>query len=244
MSILFTLLKAIFWRPLFNGFVWFYTVVPLHDPGIAVIALTIVIQIIITPFRMKAKSAQNDLARIQPELKKIQEIHKDNREAQGKAMMELYAKHRVNPLSGCLITLIQLPILIALFEVFRRGFDPAQLTALYSFVANPGTLNSTSFGFLDLARPNIYLGILAALTQFYQTKLASPPVPGGDPKSKERDFAHALQKQTQYLFPVFILIWSFTFPSALIVYWTVSNIFSILQEILMRPRSVISGITR
>lgn len=219
------------WRPLFNGLVFFYTALPVQDLGLAIIVLTVAIRILLAPFLWKAQKAQKSLAAIQPEIKKLQERFKNDREGQGKALMELYAERRVNPFSGCLLMAVQLPILIALFQVFQKGFDPAELKYIYSFISNPGALNPTSFGLIDLARGNIYLGIFAAITQYLQTQLASPPAaPAGDKK----DFAQMLQWQTKYIFPGLILVWSYTLPSALTLYWTVLNILGIVQEIIMK----------
>lgn len=225
------LYTELLWRPLFNGLVWFYTVLPVRDLGLAIIALTLIMRLILAPLLWKAQNAQRGLASIQPEIKKIQERFKNNREAQGKALMELYASHKVNPFSGCLILLLQFPILIALFQVFQQGLDPSQLSYLYPFVSNPGTINPVSFGMLDLAKGNIYLGFVAALAQYLQTRIAAPaplqPVSGGD-------FSKIFQWQTTYLFPALILVWSYQLPAALTLYWTVLNILGIVQEIVVR----------
>jgi len=180
----------------------------------------------------KAQHAQRRLSLLQPEIKRIQDQHKNDREAQGRAMMDLYASHKVNPFSGCVVLLLQLPILIALFQVFRQGFEPAALQHLYTFMSNPGLLDPVSFGLLDLAKGNIYLGVIAAATQYLQTKFTAPAIPtpaagGGS------DFTKALQWQTTYFFPLLILFWSYTLPSALTLYWTVLNIFGIVQEIVV-----------
>ncbi|TSD05027.1 MAG: preprotein translocase subunit YidC [Parcubacteria group bacterium Greene0714_36] len=231
------------WRPLFNALVFFYNVLPGHDLGIAIIALTAVIRLLLTPFLIKGQRAQHRLAAVQPELKAIQEKYKGDREGQGKAMMALYATHKINPLSGCLILLIQLPILIALLQVFRLGFDPSSLAYLYSFVANPGTLDPHSFGVLDLSQGNIFLGVAAAITQFLQTKLSLPSLGGATantPPAGTGDFAKALQWQTTYLFPLLILFWSYTLPAALTLYWTTLNILGIVQEFVMGKRMSIA----
>lgn len=233
MNPIFSIYNEVLYRPLLNGLIWFYTSLPFQDLGLAIVVLTTLIRLILSPFLWKAQKAQRDLAAIQPEIKKIQEELRDNREAQGKALMELYSKHKVNPFSGCLLMLIQLPILIALFQVFRKGVNPAELKYLYSFVSNPGALNTVSFGLIDLARGNLYLGVIAALAQFLQTRLSSPPAPPGGKK----DFSQALQWQSTYIFPALILVWSYTLPSALTLYWTVLSLFGIVQEIVMRkPR--------
>lgn len=217
------------WRPLFNGLVWFYVALPPHDLGLAILALTVLIRIVLFPLLYRSQKAQKDMARIQPEIKKIQERLKGDREAQGKALMELYAAHKVNPLSGCLMVLLQLPILIALFSVFQKGLDPARLSFLYSFVNNPGALNPIAFGLLDLSKGNIYLGIAAAIIQYFQIRIMMPPA---FPQAAKDDFSRAIQLQTLYVMPAIVLVWSFTLPSALTLYWTISNIFAIVQEII------------
>lgn len=225
------------WRPLFNGLVFFYAALPGRDLGVAIIALTVIIRLILTPFLLKGQRAQQRLALLQPELSRIQEKHKKDREQQGKAMMALYAEHKINPLSGCLVLLAQLPLLIALLQVFRQGFDPASLAYLYSFVSNPGALDPVAFGILDLSQGNISLGVAAAATQFLQTKLAAPPpAPAGAAAGSTGDFAKALQWQTTYLFPILILFWSYSLPAALTLYWTTLNTLGIVQEILMGKR--------
>ncbi len=222
----------ILWRPLFNGLVWFYTVLPFHDMGLAIIALTIGIRLIFAPLLWHSQKTQKTLARLQPELKKIQEEFKDKKEAHARATMELYAKHRINPFLGCLLLFIQLPVLIALFRVFRSGFDVSSLAYLYSFVHNPGLLNPIAFGLFDLTKGSIYLGILAALTQYAQARFMLT-TPATLPKDGA-DVTQMLQWQSVYVFPLLVLASSASLPSALSLYWTVLNIFGIVQEIIMR----------
>ncbi len=224
------LYNELLWRPLFNGLIFFYNTFPGQDFGLAIIALTIIIRLLLTPIFIKAQHAQKKLGLLQPEIKKVQEQHKNNKEAQGKAMMELYAAHQVNPFSGCLMMLLQLPILIALFGVFQGVFKPENLSYLYSFIQNPGVLNPLSFGILDLSRGNIYLGALAALTQYVQSKLT---LIATSPSAEKGEFTKILQWQTLYFLPVLVLFWSYSLPSALTLYWTVLNFLGILQEIIL-----------
>ena len=190
--------------------------------------LTIAVRLLLTPLIWKSQKAQKEMALLQPEIKKIQEQFKNNKEEQAKKMMELYKTYKVNPLSGCLVIALQLPVLFALFGVFSGGLNHESLTYLYSFISNPGTLNPVSFGVLDLSRGNIYLGVIAALSQFLQTKLTATVSPLSSAKN---DFSKTLQWQMLYIFPILILFWSYTLPSALTLYWTVLNIFSIVQEL-------------
>lgn len=223
------LYNEILYRPIFNALVWIYTTLPLQDLGVAIILLTIIIRAALTPFFWKARKSQADLAALQPEIKKLQERFKNNKEAQGRAMMELYKEKRVNPFSGCLILLVQFPLLIALFQVFQRGLDPSQLSFLYSGIPNPGHLDVISFGLLDLSKGNVFLGVFAALAQFLQTKLSV------DKKSmaSSGEFSRMMSWQMLYLFPAFILVWSYTLPAALTLYWTVLSVLGIVQEIIM-----------
>ena len=223
------LYNQLLWRPLFNGLIFFYTVLPFADLGFAIVALTIIIRTVLAPVLWKAQIAQKELQLIQPEVKKIQEQYKNDKEAQGKAMMELYSRHNVNPFSGCLLMLVQFPILIALLQVFQN-FDASRLAFLYPFIHHPGIINTVSFGFLDLAKGNIPLGIVAAVTQYFQTKMTMVV----DPTAAPNSFAKSFQTQTLYIFPVLILVWSYQFPSALTLYWTIMNVFGIVQEIVMR----------
>src|SRR3989344_3576346 len=200
MDIFLSFYNEAIWRPLFNGLIWIYTASG-TDFGVAIILFTLVFRAVFFPLHWKARNAQKNLALIQPEMKRIQERFKNDREGQGRALMELYAKNKVNPFSGCLPLLIQLPVLIALFQIFRNGFDPTLLTYLYSFVPNPGNVNPIAFGFLDLAKGSLYLGFVAAVAQFIQTKItATPPAPPSD----KPDFAHIMQKQMLYLFPLLV----------------------------------------
>jgi len=232
MNLLTIVYTNVLWQPLYNGLIFFYNVIPGHDLGLAIVALTLIIRLILSPFLSRAQRSQRELAVLQPEIKRIQERFKKDKEAQGKAMMELYATHKVNPFSGCLILLLQLPILIALFQVFRTGLDESSLTHLYAFITNPGPLKTLSFGILDLTKGSIYLGAVAAVTQYFQTKLAVPPPPADG--SQAGDFAKALQWQTTYFFPLIILFWSYTLPSALTLYWTAMNIFGIVEQFVLQ----------
>ncbi len=232
MAFLSSLYHELLWRPLFNGLIFFYTTLPIHDLGLAIVALTLAIRLLLTPLLWKAQRAQKELAGLQSEVQKIQTQFKNDREGQGKALMELYAARGVNPFSGCLVILIQLPILIALFQVFQNGFAAEKLVYLYSFLARPEALNPVSFGFLDLSTPNMVLGALAAFTQFLQTKYMLPAMSSAIPK--EPDMARMLQWQSLYVLPVIVFFSSYQFPSALLLYWTVLSTLGILQEILMK----------
>ncbi len=221
----------VLYRPLFNGLIWLYGILPWQDLGISIILFTIIVRFILAPLMIQGQTAQKKMAALQPQIKKLQEQFKNDREAQSKALMELYAQNNINPFSGCLTLLIQLPILFAIFGVFRHVADPEQLKILYSFVHNPGSINPIAFGYFNLTKGSIYLGVPAALTQFLQTRMTLPQAPAS---GGENDMARIMTWQLQYFLPIIILITSASLPSALAIYWTVFNVFGIVQELIMR----------
>jgi YidC/Oxa1 family membrane protein insertase len=160
--------------------------------------------------------------------------NKDNKEEQAKHLMELYKEKGVNPFSGCFPILIQLPILIALYQVFLKIFDQTQLNFLYSFIARPDSIHQMAFGFINLAEKSIFLAVLAGVSQYLQA-LTMPQinVSPRNIKSNEPDMAKILSYQTKYFFPVLIVIFSWNLPAALPLYWTVLNLFAIVQQTLI-----------
>lgn len=164
---------------------------------------------------------------LQPKIKEIQQKYKNEKEKQAQAMMELYKIHKVNPASGCLPILIQLPILIAIFNVFKSGLEPGSLNALYGFISRPEAINPMFLGFLDLSRASIPLAILTGLTQYIQTKMmVSKPVEN----SSSSDFAGMMNKQMLYFFPLLTVFITASLPAGLGLYWITTTILGIAQQ--------------
>src|SRR3989338_7917009 len=113
-------------RPLVNLLAFLYEHPAFRDFGVAIIMLTVIIRLVLFPLFHKTAQHQRINQKLQPHIKKIQETHKDNREAQTKAMMALYSEHNINPLTPILLLIVQLPILIALYQVFRDGFSRSE----------------------------------------------------------------------------------------------------------------------
>jgi YidC/Oxa1 family membrane protein insertase len=226
-----TLFNTIFYQPLFNLLVWFYNIIPGHDVGVAIVLLTILIKLILYPFSLQAIRAQKSLAELQPKIEELKVKYKDKKEEMSKAMMDLYKEHKVNPLSSCLPILIQLPFLIAVYQVFIHGLSSQGLENLYSFVANPGHINAVSFGILDLSKPNIILAILAGAAQFWQAKMMprqKPPqkVPG----SKDEGMAAMMNKQMLYFMPAITVFIGATLPGGLTFYWFLTTLLTVFQH--------------
>ncbi len=217
------------YQPLFNALVLLYNYIPGKDFGVAIIFLTLAIRTILYPVSVKAVKSQKNLQKLQPKIQEIQKKYKDDKEKLAKETLELYKREKINPFSGILISLIQIPILIALYRVFWSGLNPEELSNLYQFVLNPGQLNPFFLGIIDLSKPNIFLAILAGLTQYFQSKMLIPKISKNNPK-KEGDFSEIMQKQMVYFLPGFTIIILLGLPSALGLYWAVSGVFSIIQQ--------------
>jgi len=223
---MYSIFTEIFTRPLLNLLVFFYQTLPFHDLGLSIILVTILIRLLLYPFVAKSLRTQKALSDIQPEIKALQEKYKNNKEEQAKQTMELYRTRGVNPFSGCLPVLVQLPLLIGLVSVFSAITEPGALDQLYGFVARPNTINTVAFGFLNLATPNVMLAIMAGATQFLQAYFAPQPVTAGG----DSPFAKSMQTQTLYFLPIFITVIAWRFAAALPLYWVVLNIIGIFQQ--------------
>jgi YidC/Oxa1 family membrane protein insertase len=224
----------VLYQPLFNLLVILYNYIPGHDFGIAIIFLTLIIRLILFPLSIKAVNSQRGLQKLQPKMQEVQKKYKDDKEKQAKEILALYKKEKINPFSGLLLALIQLPILIALYRVFWGGLNPKELAGLYSFVANPGHINSLFLNTINLSKPNIIFAILAGLTQYFQTKMLLPQNNSIKVRqNKEADFSQVMQKQMTYFLPIFTVIILINLPSALGLYWTISGLFSIVQQYLI-----------
>jgi YidC/Oxa1 family membrane protein insertase len=158
MSIFLSIYNDIIYRPLLNLLVFFYNIIPGHDIGVVIILITIFIRLLLAPSFHKSLKSQKAMNELQPKLNEMREKHKDNKEAQAKAMMDLYKEHKINPLSSCLPLLIQLPILIGLYQVFRVALNSKIDIAvrlqglLYSFVHLPASINPKFLGFTQCGK--------------------------------------------------------------------------------------------
>lgn len=222
------------YHPLFNLLVFLYNTASFGDIGLAIVLMTILIRLVLWPLSQKAIQSQKSLQDLQPKIKAVQEKFKDNKEEQSKALMALYKENKVNPFSGCLPILIQLPIMIALYRVFLKGFDVGSLSMLYPFIKNPGLINPISMGLISLALPSKILAVLAGVFQFWQAKIMMPKknIPEA-PKKSDEFMAQAISKQTLYFLPILTVIISWKLPAGLALYWTITTLFTVLQQYVM-----------
>ncbi len=220
----------IIYHPILNLLVAIYNHIPGHDFGVVIIVVTVVIRLILAPFMHKSLKGQRAMSALQPKLAELKEIHKGDSMAHQKATMDLYKEHNINPFSSCLPMLIQLPVLIALYQVFRKALH-MDLTGLYSFVHNPGTINPMMFGHFDLSHPNIAFAIIAGVVQFLQswmmTRWQNGPVDGT---------AKAMNAQMMYLLPAVSVYIAWKLPAGLPLYWIVTTLFAIAQQVYINYR--------
>ncbi len=225
---------ALIYQPLFNILIVLYQW--LGDFGLAVIGLTALIRLALYPLAAESIRVQKITAAIQPKMKEIQEKHKNDKEKQALLMMELWRENKINPLSGFLMLLIQLPILWGLYMVFWNGFKDGSLAMLYGFVPNPGAINPMFFGTFNLSQAVPAFAALAGILQFFQTKMMLPPKiadSAGKEKSQSENFAAMMQTQSLYVFPVITILIFWNLPAALGLYWIASGLFSIGQQYLI-----------
>jgi YidC/Oxa1 family membrane protein insertase len=235
---------TIVYRPLYNILILLIGVLPGHSVGLAIIILTIIVRTALFPLTGKSIRAQKAMKELEPEIKKIREKYKDDKQEQAKKTMELYQEKGVTPFSGCLPLFIQIPIIIGLYMVFKGLLHPDQLQ-LYSFVTHLGVLDM-HFLIFDLSAKSVILAVSAGIAQYFQATLSlgrqtPQAIAKSGPPSFQEDFAKSMQMQMRYVLPVMIGFIAFNTSAAVALYWTTSNILSITQELLIKRKG--SGAT-
>lgn len=234
-----SIFSVVVYTPLYNALVFFIDIAPKGDVGIAVVLLTIAVKLLLLPLSIKAVKTQMVMRELEAPLKAIQEAHKDNRHKQAEEIMRLYREKKVNPFSSIFLILIQLPIIFGLYCVFYKGGLPAiEVERLYAFIPSPPVLSMNFLGLIDMGGRSALLAFLAGATQFYQAKLSLPELTPRDEKnaSFKDDLARSFHMQMRYVLPVVVVIISYTISSAVALYWTTSNIMTIVQEWYARKR--------
>lgn len=236
--------KTILYEPLYNALIGIINILPdWADVGIAVILLTIIVRLILFPLSLKAVRTQVKMKILQPKLKELQTKYKDDRESLGREMLALYRSENINPFASFFLLLLQLPILLTLYWVFVKGGLPEiQTDILYSFIDVPNMVNMVFLGIADMGtNKHVILSLIAAATQFFQMKFAMPPVaPPQDPNNPtfQEDLMRNMSIQMKYIMPIITFFISFTLNAVVAIYWTVSNLFAIGQELYVRHQGI------
>lgn len=229
MSQIFT---TIFYQPILNLLIFLYNTVAFNDLGVAIILLTAVIRLVFWPLSRSSIKSQKALQDLQPKIEELKKKYSDDKVALSQATMNIYKDNKVNPFSSCLPLLIQLPFLFAVYQVFRDGLN-SKLELVYSFISRPATINTISLGFLNLAKPNIYLAVLAGLAQFWQAKMMMSSKPAiTTPGSKDESMAAIMNKQMLYFMPAITIFIGLSLPGGLTLYWFVLTLLTALQQLI------------
>lgn len=232
---------GVFFDPIYNGLVFFIDAIPGGDVGIAIILITVVVKFLLFPLSLKAARTQKVMKELDPKLKAIKEKHKDDRESQAKAMMEAYQEAGLNPFASIVLLFVQIPIVIALYWAVSRGggipLPDINVDLLYSFIPTPETINVMFLGLIDITQKSLPLAALAGITQFIHAQLSIPKPEArkdGEKPDMKADLARSMQMQMRYMMPVLIFVVAYTISAAIAIYFTVSNLMALLQELIVR----------
>jgi YidC/Oxa1 family membrane protein insertase len=227
-----TLWNTIIYQPIYNLLILIAQHVTMQDVGLAVIVLTILIRLALYPISKKSIVGQYRMKALEPKLQSIKDQGL-TKEAEAAATMALYKEEKINPFSGCLYLIIQLPILLALYHTFSNGVNQPQ--HLYSFLSTDN-LKTMFIGLIDITKPFLPLAILAGITQGVQAWLApAPSTPSNkNDNNMQNQLAQSLAVQTKYILPLIIIFIASRLAAAVSLYWSVANLFSILQELYLR----------
>ena len=224
-------------QPIYNVFVALVGLMPYGDAGLAIIALTFLMRVLLYPVFTASIRTQMGMQAMQGDLEEVKEKHKHDKETLAREQIALFKKHKVNPLAGFGALFIQLGVLIALyFALFNEGFPVIKTALLYSFVQAPAEVSTTFFGLANLLEPkHLVLAVLVGATQYVAIwlTLRRTPVRGSLPPEKLA--AQQMQQHMMlYLMPVVMAATSYFFAAAVGLYFLASNLFSIGQEWLIR----------
>jgi len=235
--------NTIFYQPIYNGLIFIIKNITLGDVGFAIIILTVFVKLILSPLTKKSIKSQVMMKKMEPELKKIKKDF-PNKEEQAKKTFELYKKYGTNPFSGCLVVILQLPVIFALYYVFFKPFS-IDSSLIYSFINPPTSLHTNFLGLIELGAKSPVLGILAAITQFIQGQISNPKKPKVEilkdekeieSKSFQDQLSDSMQMNVKYILPIFIGFVAWKLSAAVALYWIISNIFTITQEWYIRRK--------
>ncbi|MFA6520110.1 MAG: YidC/Oxa1 family membrane protein insertase [Candidatus Paceibacterota bacterium] len=227
--------NAVLYQPLINALAFLVSVIPGGDIGVAVILLTILVKVLLFPLSQKSIESQAQMNILAPELNKIK-ASGASKEEQARLTFELYKTHKTNPFSGCLLVLIQIPIIFALYYVFYKGIN-FESGLLYSFIKGPENLNMMFLGILDISQKSIILAVLAGVSQYLQAHyMPKPALSTNATPSFQESFAKSMNMQMKYVFPFLIAFIAYSISGAVALYWITSNLFMVAQQIYIKKK--------
>jgi len=234
--------NTIFYQPIYNALIFLINNITFGDVGFAIIILTIIVKLILFPLTKKSIKSQVLMKKLEPEIKEIKEKYKNSKEEIARKTFELYKKNGTSPFSGCLVLLLQLPVIFALYYVFYKGLD-INTDLFYSFIKYPAELHTNFLGLIEMHEKSIVLGVLAGVTQFIQGHITLPSKKKGEvveitkeKKSFQEEITSSMNMNIKYILPVFIAFIAYKISAAVALYWIVSNLFTIAQELYVRKK--------
>jgi YidC/Oxa1 family membrane protein insertase len=228
--------QTILVQPIYNVFVLLVGYMPLGDAGLAIIAITLLMRALLYPIFTSSIRTQMGMAAMQEELARTKGKHEHDKEALARHQLELARKYRVNPFAMIVSIVVQFGLIIALYyALFREGFPDINHALLYPFVQAPATISTNFFSLVDLLTPHhLILALLVGVSQYLAIKLTlkRTPLPqsGGDKAVAQRMQQHMMQ----YMMPALIAVLSYFFAGAVGLYFLVSNLVSLGQELVVR----------
>ena len=237
-------------KPFLNALIFIASLLPGYNLGFAIIILTIIVKLILYIPTKHALEGQKKMQLLQPKLEELKKRYPGDAKKVQEETMKLWAEHKINPFQSCLPTLIQFPILIGLFYVIRDG-SVLELSRhlIYPMYQHLNWGFNTNFFGLDLLKPSYYLmPPLLVVMQFLQMKLAFTindrkkakqngvidVTPKGEKKKEEPASAQQLQQKVMlYGLQLMIGFFAFQFPAAVSLYWGISTLFGIGQQVLV-----------
>jgi YidC/Oxa1 family membrane protein insertase len=227
---------TVLYQPIYNLLVLLVGIVPGGDVGLAIIGVTVIVKLVTMPLSLAAVRTQRAMKAIEPQVVAIREKHKDDKELQAKEMFALYKTYNIKPFASFLTLLIQIPVILSLYLVFRK--EPlynVDVSLLYSFVHIPATFSPLFLGLFAISGHVLVLAILAAVVQFFQARFAVPvpPKSKSEKPSMQEDLGRAMALQARYVLPLMIGAVAYT-SGALALYFITSNLVMIAQELIVR----------
>ncbi|MFA7685707.1 MAG: YidC/Oxa1 family membrane protein insertase [Candidatus Gracilibacteria bacterium] len=238
--------RGIFYRPIYNVLIFLTKILPGHDLGLAIILLTIIIRTILIAPAQKSMKEQRKMQELQPRLKKIKEDYKGDQQKIAAETMALWKEAKVSPFGSCLPILLQFPFLIAVFWVIQNGLNPDQSHLLYTTYQDFSLkdIGVNFFGILDLTKTNIYvLPLIVGGLQFFQMKLSlartkKAPATHNKDEKKEKNEMEMASSMMIYMMPVMIAVFTASAPSGVGLYWGISTIYGIVQQLIINKKPI------
>ncbi len=231
------LYTSFIFNPLYNGLIFLMDLLPWIDAGVAVIIFTIIVRLILFPLSKKAVITQLMMKKIEPEINKIKTTMANDRNGQALKMMALYKEKGISPFSSFIFLLIQLPIIFALYSIFiNSGLPKVNASILYGFIHIP-TVNMNFLGILDISAASTTMAVIAAISQYLQLHFsinAPKKSIGGMNMNKQADITQNMMGNMKYVIPVMVFLISYKYSAVVALYWTVSSLFTLAQEIYIK----------